>query len=119
MTAPMVDDLTDSGSNKDRECIGPGVADILTGSLGGMAGCAMIGQSAINSSRSGAGVFQGWRPACVDKFLGAVLGAVWSFWRRTSYWNTNSTVSAKKHLLKKSLTIQKTRKQEMLRVFFS
>lgn len=43
MTAPMVDDLTDSGSNKDRECIGPGVADILTGSLGGMAGWGQFG----------------------------------------------------------------------------
>ena len=44
MTATIVDDLTDTTSNKNRECKGQGVANIAAGMLGGMAGCAMIGQ---------------------------------------------------------------------------
>ncbi|HEA6045951.1 TPA: SulP family inorganic anion transporter, partial [Pseudomonas aeruginosa] len=48
MTATIVDDLTDTPSNKNRECKGQGVANIASGLIGGMAGCAMIGQSIIN-----------------------------------------------------------------------
>jgi SulP family sulfate permease len=48
MTASIVDELTDSASNKSRECVGQGLANMVTGLLGGMAGCAMIGQSVIN-----------------------------------------------------------------------
>ena len=48
MTATIVDDMTDTSSNKNRECVGQGVANIVTGLFGGMAGCAMIGQSVIN-----------------------------------------------------------------------
>jgi sulfate permease, SulP family len=55
MTASIVDDLTDSPSNKNRECVGQGVANIATGFLGGMAGCAMIGQSVINVKSGGRG----------------------------------------------------------------
>ena len=50
-----MDDLTDSNSNKNRECAGQGVANIATGFLGGMAGCAMIGQSVINVKSGGRG----------------------------------------------------------------
>nr|WP_312379263.1 SulP family inorganic anion transporter [Delftia acidovorans] len=53
MTASIVDDLTDSNSNKNRECVGQGVANIASGLLGGMAGCAMIGQSVINVKSGG------------------------------------------------------------------
>lgn len=53
MTATIVDDLTDSKSNKNRECKGQGVANVATGFLGGMAGCAMIGQSMINVKSGG------------------------------------------------------------------
>jgi len=53
MTATIVDDLTDTTSDKNRECVGQGVANIASGFIGGMAGCAMIGQSVINV-RSGA-----------------------------------------------------------------
>ncbi len=53
MTATIVDDLTDSTSDKNRECIGQGVANVVTGFLGGMAGCAMIGQSVINVKSGG------------------------------------------------------------------
>ncbi|HBA09027.1 MAG TPA: sodium-independent anion transporter [Methylotenera mobilis] len=55
MTASIVDDLTDTSSNKNRECVGQGVANIATGFLGGMAGCAMIGQSVINVKSGGRG----------------------------------------------------------------
>ena len=53
MTATIVDDLTDTSSNKNRECIGQGIANIGSGLLGGMAGCAMIGQSIINVKSGG------------------------------------------------------------------
>jgi sulfate permease, SulP family len=55
MTATIVDDLTDSSSNKNRECMGQGVANIASGFMGGMAGCAMIGQSVINVKSGGRG----------------------------------------------------------------
>ncbi len=55
MTASIVDDLTDTLSNKNRECVGQGVANIASGCLGGMAGCAMIGQSVINVKSGGRG----------------------------------------------------------------
>jgi SulP family sulfate permease len=55
MTASIVDDLTDTGSNKNRECVGQGVANIASGFIGGMAGCAMIGQSVINVKSGGRG----------------------------------------------------------------
>jgi SulP family sulfate permease len=48
MTATIVDDLTDTPSNKSHECTGQGAANIVSGFFGGMAGCAMIGQSIIN-----------------------------------------------------------------------
>lgn len=48
MTAKLVDDITDTRSNKTRESIGQGVANIVTGFFGGMGGCAMIGQTMIN-----------------------------------------------------------------------
>lgn len=55
MTASIVDDLTDTPSDKNRECVGQGVANVVTGFLGGMAGCAMIGQSVINVKSGGRG----------------------------------------------------------------
>ncbi|MCF7985401.1 MAG: SulP family inorganic anion transporter, partial [Thiohalocapsa sp.] len=55
MTATIVDDLTDSKSNKNRECIGQGTANVATGFLGGMGGCAMIGQTVINIKSGGRG----------------------------------------------------------------
>jgi len=55
MTATIVDDLTDTESDKNRECKGQGIANIGAGLLGGMAGCAMIGQSIINIKSGGRG----------------------------------------------------------------
>ncbi len=53
LTAAIVDDLTDTPSNKNREAAGQGIANIASGLLGGMAGCAMIGQSVINVKSGG------------------------------------------------------------------
>lgn len=55
LTAQIVDDLTDTPSDKARECMGQGVANIAAGCFGGMAGCAMIGQSVINVKSGGRG----------------------------------------------------------------
>lgn len=54
MTAKLVDDVTDTHSNKTRESWGQGAANIITGFFGGMGGCAMIGQTMINVKASGA-----------------------------------------------------------------
>lgn len=54
MTAKLVDDITDTHSDKTRESIGQGIANIVTGFFGGMGGCAMIGQTMINVRVSGA-----------------------------------------------------------------
>ncbi|KAB7781194.1 SulP family inorganic anion transporter [Xanthomonas sp. LMG 12460] len=55
MTAQIVDDMTDTPSDKNRECVGQGMANIVSGLFGGMAGCAMIGQSVINVKSGGRG----------------------------------------------------------------
>jgi SulP family sulfate permease len=55
MTASLVDELTDTPSDKNQECIGQGLANTATGFIGGMAGCAMIGQSMINVKSGGRG----------------------------------------------------------------
>ncbi|MCO4865944.1 SulP family inorganic anion transporter [Cupriavidus sp. WGlv3] len=53
MTASIVDDFTDTPSDKNRECRGQGCANIVAGFLGGMPGCAMIGQTVINLKSGG------------------------------------------------------------------
>ncbi|KKN50796.1 hypothetical protein LCGC14_0629140 [marine sediment metagenome] len=55
MTANVIDELTDTTSDKKRECKGQGIANIGSGMIGGMAGCAMIGQSIINVKSGGRG----------------------------------------------------------------
>jgi SulP family sulfate permease len=55
MTANIVDDLTDTKSDRNRECVGQGLGNIASGFIGGMAGCAMIGQSIINVQSGGRG----------------------------------------------------------------
>lgn len=54
MTAKLVDDVTDTRSNKTRESWGQGVANMVTGFFGGMGGCAMVGQTMINVKASDA-----------------------------------------------------------------
>jgi SulP family sulfate permease len=53
LTAQIIDDITDTRSDKDRESRGQGIANVATGFIGGMAGCAMIGQSMINVKSGG------------------------------------------------------------------
>ena len=55
LTARIVDDMTDTTSNKSQECIGQGFGNIASSLIGGMGGCAMIGQSVINVSSGGRG----------------------------------------------------------------
>lgn len=54
LTAKLVDDITDTHSDKTREAWGQGAANVITGLFGGMGGCAMIGQTMINVKSSGA-----------------------------------------------------------------
>ncbi|KPF73075.1 sulfate transporter [Bosea sp. AAP35] len=74
MTAQIVDDLTDTKSQKNRECVGQGVANIATGFIGGMAGCAMIGQSVINIKSGGRGRLSCFFAGVALLFLIVVLG---------------------------------------------
>jgi sulfate permease, SulP family len=55
LTAQIVDDMTDTGSNKSQECVGQGTSNIASALIGGMGGCAMIGQSVINVTSGGRG----------------------------------------------------------------
>ncbi|MDZ5607543.1 SulP family inorganic anion transporter [Bacillus pseudomycoides] len=55
LTASLLDDMTDTPSNKHKEARGQGISNIVAGFFGGMAGCAMIGQSIINMKSGGRG----------------------------------------------------------------
>ncbi len=74
MTAVIVDDLTDTSSAKNRESAGQGIANIVAGFFGGMAGCAMIGQSVINVKSGGRGRLSTLFAGCFLLFLILVLG---------------------------------------------
>ncbi|WP_374104123.1 SulP family inorganic anion transporter [Bacillus sp. ISL-18] len=76
LTASIVDDMTDSGSNKNAECRGQGIANIVAGFFGGMAGCAMIGQSVINVKSGGRGRFSTFIAGVFLMFLIVVLGKI-------------------------------------------
>mgnify|MGYP006142862861 FL=1 len=76
LTAQIVDDLTDTPSNKNRECAGQGVANIAAGMMGGMAGCAMIGQSVINVKSGGRGRLSAFVAGTVLLLL-VVFGSEW------------------------------------------
>ncbi|BCR05704.1 sodium-independent anion transporter [Desulfuromonas versatilis] len=55
MTMTLIDEITETRGRGNRECIGQGVANLVTGMFGGMGGCAMIGQSIINVNSGGRG----------------------------------------------------------------
>ncbi|OAN55756.1 SulP family inorganic anion transporter [Sphingobium sp. TCM1] len=74
MTAQIVDDLTDTPSNKQREMKGQGIANFFTGFLGGMGGCAMIGQSVINVKSGGLTRLSTFVSGAFLLFLIVVLG---------------------------------------------
>ena len=74
MTAAIIDEMTDTNSSKNRECAGQGLANITAGFFGGMAGCAMIGQSVINVSSGGRGRLSCLWAGAFLLFLIVVLG---------------------------------------------
>ncbi|SDH03801.1 SulP family inorganic anion transporter [Roseospirillum parvum] len=74
MTQTIVDDLTDTPSDRNQECIGQGIANTCTGFIGGMAGCAMIGQSMINVKSGGRGRLSTFTAGVMLLFLIVVLG---------------------------------------------
>lgn len=74
LTASIVDDMTGTESNKHRESRGQGIANIVTGFFGGMAGCAMIGQSVINVKSGGRGRLSTLIAGLFLLFLILVLG---------------------------------------------
>jgi SulP family sulfate permease len=74
LTAQIVDDMTDTPSDKRRECKGQGLANIVTGFLGGMGGCAMIGQSVINVRSGGRSRLSTFVAGAFLLFLIVVLG---------------------------------------------
>lgn len=80
MTATIVDELTDTTSDKNRECKGQGVANIFTGFIGGMAGCGMIGQTVINVKSGGRGrlstFIAGFFLLIMVVFLGKWIGQI-------------------------------------------
>lgn len=76
MTAQIVDDMTDTKSNKNQEARGQGIANVVTGFFGGMAGCAMIGQSIINVKSGGRGRLSSLVAGIFLMFLILVLGNV-------------------------------------------
>ncbi|WP_374301098.1 SulP family inorganic anion transporter [Paracoccus sp. (in: a-proteobacteria)] len=80
MTQNLVDELTDTRTSRNQECIGQGLANAATGFIGGMAGCAMIGQSMINVKSGGRGrlscFFAGVMLLVFCVFLGPWVGLI-------------------------------------------
>lgn len=76
MTAAIVDEMTETGSDKNREVKGQGIANIVTGFFGGMAGCAMIGQTVINVKSGGRSRLSTFVAGVFLLFLILVLGKV-------------------------------------------
>ncbi|KRW95471.1 SulP family inorganic anion transporter [Paracoccus sp. MKU1] len=74
MTQNLVDELTDTKSDRNQECIGQGIANAATGFIGGMAGCAMIGQSMINVKSGGRGRLSTFTAGFVLLILVVFLG---------------------------------------------
>ncbi|SOE08755.1 SulP family sulfate permease [Hoeflea halophila] len=74
MTQTIVDDLTDTTSSRNMECVGQGIANTATGFIGGMAGCAMIGQSIINVKSGGRGRLSTFVAGTMLLFFIVVLG---------------------------------------------
>ena len=74
LTSQVLDDMTDTPSNKNREARGQGIANAMTGFFGGMAGCALIGQSIINIKSGGRGRLSTFTAGVFLMFLIIVLG---------------------------------------------
>ncbi|MEE9312488.1 MAG: SulP family inorganic anion transporter [Planctomycetota bacterium] len=80
MTLTLIDEMTDTRGRGNKECVGQGVANVVTGFFGGMGGCAMIGQSVINIKSGGrgrlSGVTAGVFLLAMILFLGPVISMV-------------------------------------------
>jgi len=76
LTATIVDDMTETKSSKNKEVKGQGIANLITGFFGGMAGCAMIGQSVINVKSGGRGRLSSLVAGVFLLFLIMVLGDI-------------------------------------------
>ncbi|MCY8518899.1 SulP family inorganic anion transporter [Bacillus atrophaeus] len=76
LTAQIIDEMTDTDSDKNKESRGQGIANIVTGFFGGMAGCAMIGQSVINTKAGGRGRLSSFVAGAFLMFLIVVLSDV-------------------------------------------
>lgn len=76
LTTNVIDDFTDTTGNKNQEAVGQGISNIIAGCFGGMAGCAMIGQSVINV-RSGGRTRLSTLSAGVFLLLGILLLNDW------------------------------------------
>ncbi len=77
MTLSLIDEVTETRGRGNRECIGQGVANVVTGFFGGMGGCAMIGQSIININSGGRGRLSGITAAlCLLIFIVFASGLI-------------------------------------------
>ncbi|MGZ9793644.1 SulP family inorganic anion transporter [Bacillus atrophaeus] len=76
LTAQIIDEMTDTDSDKNKESRGQGIANVVTGFFGGMAGCAMIGQSVINTKAGGRGRLSAFVAGAFLMFLIVVLSDV-------------------------------------------
>ncbi|VAX36218.1 Sulfate permease [hydrothermal vent metagenome] len=80
MTLTLIDEMTDTRGRGNKECVGQGVANVVTGFFGGMGGCAMIGQSVININSGGRGRLSGLTAGvfllCMIMFLGPLIALV-------------------------------------------
>ena len=76
LTAQIVDDMTDTTSNKSQECVGQGTSNIASALIGGMGGCAMIGQSVINVTSGGRGRLSTFVAGAFLLFLIVVLNDI-------------------------------------------
>ena len=76
LTAQIIDEMTDTDSDKNKESRGQGIANIVNGFFGGMAGCAMIGQSVINTKAGGRGRLSAFTAGAFLMFLIAVLSGI-------------------------------------------
>ena len=80
MTLTLIDEMTNTRGRGNKECVGQGVANIVTGFFGGMGGCAMIGQSVININSGGRGRLSGFSAGLflllMIMFLGPLIAMV-------------------------------------------
>lgn len=80
MTLTLIDEMTDTRGRSNKECLGQGLANMVTGFFGGMGGCAMIGQSVINVNSGGRGRLSGLSAGvfllCMIMFLSPLLAMV-------------------------------------------